>query len=162
MSDDFTQKLIVEQALIGRVITQATSIEHMINAYTAEFYTRCPAADYQATYLAFIYDIMNDRGVSLDTKVNVLFKIYERMFDTENKPSKSLFTNWLSIRNKFAHGTYITDKGILYSGEFFDVAELADKHAKLQVKVNVELEKFAELRGPYFNHFPAKKWEAQK
>jgi len=157
MSDEYTQKLIIEQALIGRVITQATSIEHIINAYTAEFYTRCSSADYHETYLAFIYDIMNDRGISLDTKVTVLFKIYKRMFAAENKPSKTLFTSWLSIRNKFAHGTYVADKGILYGGEFFDVTELADKHAKLQIKVNLELERFVELRGPYFNYFPTKK-----
>lgn len=155
-TNSFTAKLITEQALIGRVITQATSIEHMINAYIADFYTRCPNGDYQAPYLAFIYDIMNDRGVSLETKISILLKIYERRFGKANKPSRSLFEKWLQIRNKFAHGTYIADKGILYGGEYFDVTKLADEHAGLQIRINAELEKFAELRGPYFSHFPTK------
>lgn len=162
MSEDFAQKLLLEQALIGRVITQATSIEHMIDAYIADFYTRCPAAEYQAPYLAFIYDIMNDRGVSLNTKISIIFKIYVRLYGPENKPSRSLFDKWVDVRNIFAHGNYIADKGILYGGEFYDVSELADKHAKLQLKINIELEKFAELCGPYFNHFPTKEWERKK
>ena len=144
MGIDFTQKLLLEQALIGRVITQATSIEHMIDAYIADFYTRCPVADYQAPYLAFIYEIMNDRGVSLNTKISILIKIYVRLYGLENKPSRSLFERWVDVRNIFAHDNYIINKGVLYSGKFYDVAELADKHANLQLKKNIELEKFDE------------------
>ena len=153
---DFTDKLVIDQALIGRVITQATSIECMIDSYIAEFYTRCPDGYYQESYLAFIYDIMNDRGVSLGTKKRILLKIYKREFGKANRPNSSLFDKWLQIRNKFAHGTYITDKGILYGGEYFDVTELANEHAELQIRINAELQKFAGLRGPYFNHFPMK------
>lgn len=160
--DNFAQKMLIDQALIGRVMTQSTMVENMINAYVADFYTRCPNADYHASYLAFIYDMMNDRGVSLNTKVSILLKIYVRLYGTENKPSRSMFDKWVDVRNIFAHGNYIADQGVLYGGEFYDVQELADKHAKLQVKVNAELEKFAELRGPYFNHFPTKKWEDKK
>lgn len=149
MTQDFAQKLLLEQALIGRVVTQATAIEHIIDAYIATFYTRCPAADYQEPYLAFMYDIMNDRGVGLDTKIGILSKVSARL--TGHKLNRTLFTNWLAIRNKFAHGTYIADKGILYGGEFYDVNELADQHATLQIKVNAELEKLSELCGPYFN-----------
>lgn len=159
MADDFTQKLFVEQSLIGRVITQATSIEHMIDGYIAEFYTRCPNTNYQATYLAFMYDVMNDRGVSLDTKINILCKIYKRMYGANGKLNRTLFSNWLKIRNIFAHGTYIADKGILYGGEFFDVAEQADKHAKLHLKIHAELERIADLRCSYFNQFPIKEQE---
>lgn len=157
MSNDLVQKLIMEQCLIGRVITQATSIERIIDAYITDFYTRCPGTDYQTQYLAFIYDIMNDRSISLNAKVSILIKIYVRLYGSENKPSRTIFDNWIKVRNIFAHGSYIADSGILYSGEFYNVSELADRHAKLQQKINIELEKFAELRGPYFNYFPTKK-----
>ncbi len=155
-SDNCTDKLTLELGLIGRVIAQATSIESMINAYITEFYTRCPKANYQATYLAFMFDVMNDRGISLDTKINILAKIYERMHGNSGKLNRTLFSNWLKIRNIFAHGTHIADKGILYSGDFFDVEEQAKKHAELQIKINAELERAADLRGPYFNQFPTK------
>ena len=161
-NEDFTEKLLTDQILIARVITQATAIETIVNAYIAEYYTRCPEGDYKASYLAFIYDVMNDRGMTLDTKVKVLLKIYVRMFGKENKPSKSLFDKWLNIRNKFAHGSYIAEQGILYSGEFFEVKKLAEYHAELQQTINRELDKLAELRGPYFNHFPTKEWEKNK
>ncbi len=162
LSDDLTSKLIMDQALIGRVITQATSIEHMINAYVAEFYTRCPNADYQPIYLAFMYDLMNGRGISLDTKINILAKIYKRLLGDKNKLNKSLFKNWLKIRNMFAHGTYIGGKGILYGGEFFDVGEQAENHAEQQIRIHAELDKLSDLRGPYFSQFPTKKWEKKK
>ena len=157
MNNILEHKIITEHAMIARVITQATTIETMLNAYIADFYTRCPNDNYQAPYLSFIYDIMNERSMSLYTKIGVLFKVYKRLHGRNvTKSTKTLFEKWLSIRNKFAHGDYIADKGILYNGEFFDVQELANKHAELQVKVLAALEGYADLRGPYFNQFPVK------
>ena len=159
---DATNRLVLDQVLIGRVMTQATSIERMIGAYIAEFYTRCPAADYREVYLAFMYDVMDSRGVALDTKIEILSKIYQRMLGKDHKLNKTLFKKWLKIRNILAHGVYITDKGILYGGEFSDINKLAASHANLQVSIHAELERLSDLRGPYFNHFPTKEWENQK
>jgi len=157
MIDDFTQKLIIEQSLIGRVITQATTVEAIINAYIAEYYTRCPNGNYQQSYLTFISDVMNEQSVSLYAKINILYKIHTHMYGTSvPKVTKKLFEDWLSVRNKIAHGQYIADQGILYRGEIFDVQELTDKHAKLQLSISAKLESWAELRGPYFAHIPIK------
>lgn len=157
MNNSLDQKIITEHTLIARVITQATIVENMLNAYIADFYTRCPKGDYQAPYLAFNYDIMNDRSMSLYTKIALLFKVYKRIRgESVSKSTKTLFEEWLSIRNKFAHGNYIVDVGILYNGVIFEVQELANKHAELQIKVLASLEDLAELRGPYFNQFPIK------
>lgn len=155
-SNDFTNNLTVDCVLLGRVMTQATMLESMIDAYIAEYYTRCPSGSYQNSYLSFMYDVMNDRSVSLNTKKNILFKIHERLHGKAvSKGVKKLFDDWLGIRNKFAHGKHI-GAGILYHGELFDVKDLANKHALLQTKILATLEQYSELRGPYFNHFPIK------
>lgn len=161
MNEYFSQKLIKEHALIARVVTQSTLIESIIDAYIAEYYTRCPEGSQQGSYLSFLYDVMNERTISLDTKKNILFKIYQRL--DSKKPSSSsykTFDKWLSIRNMFAHGRYIPDKGILYNGQFFDVEKLAEQHADLQQKIHAILQKYhKELAGSYFNHIPLKEGE---
>jgi len=157
IENNLEQIIFSEQALIARVITQATTVENMLNAYIADFYTRCPRGDYQAAYLSFVYDIMNDRSMSLYAKVGILFKVYKRLHGKcVSKSTKSLFEEWLSIRNKFAHGSYIPGSGILYNGVFYEVEELANKHATLQIRILATLEDYSDLRGPYFNQFPLK------
>ena len=74
------------------------------------------------------------------------------------KGARKLFEDWLNIRNKFAHGMQIGEN-ILYSGEAFNIQELADKHSKLQLKINAFLEKYSVLRGPYFSQMPLKETE---
>lgn len=153
-TDDFAQKIITQHALIARVITQATSIESIINAYIAEYYTHHPNSDYQNSYLSLIFDILNNRSVSLNTKIEILFKVFKRIDKNRiGKGDNATFVHWLEIRNIFAHGKMINDK-ILYYGNFFDIQEQSDKHAGYQIKINVILDKFSELRGQYFNQFP--------
>lgn len=158
MKEDFSQRIFTEHALIAHVITQSTLIESIIDAYIAEYYTRCPNGSQQERYLSFLYDIMSERAISLDTKKNILFKIFKRL-DGKKPPTSAYqtFEKWLSIRNKFAHGRYIPDAGILYGGEFFNVEDLANQHASLQIKINDILQRYHnQLVGSYFNQIPLK------
>ncbi len=156
--DDFTEKLIEDQLVIGRVITQASTLEGMINAYIAEFYTHCSASDYRNLYVIFIQDVLDNKFISLNTKIDILFKIFRRIDRNRlNRGDRKLFEEWLRIRNIFAHGKQIGKEGgseILFGGTFFDIQNLAKESASLQLKLQVFLERYSELRGQYFNLVP--------
>ncbi len=151
---------------VARTISQANMIEGMIDAYIADFYTRCPAADYQASYLAFRWDILANRNVTLNAKIDILFKVFKRVNAIyATKASRKKYTAWLEIRNKFAHGQQISssegDK-LFYGGEFLDAKALADEFMTHQQAIIAHMDKYGELRGPYFNQIPTKEWESKK
>lgn len=151
---------------IARTIMQANAIEGIVDAYIAEYYTRCPAADYREPYLKFIYDVLSDRGVTFNAKVDILFKIFKRINATyATNKNREVYKNWLRIRNKFAHGKYIGDDQegkLFYSGEYYNVKSLANDFMILQQEINIHLDIYKELRGVYFNHIPTKNWEKKK
>lgn len=156
-TDNFDYEFAVSYGLVGRITTQTTMIEGMIDAYIAEFYTRCPAGgDYQNSYLSFIYDVLYEQSMSLYTKIKILFKIYKRIYNTPvPRKTKKLFEDWLAIRNKVAHGNHM-GMNIYYRGEPYNIKDLADAHFKLQLEISAELIKYDPLQGLYFNYHPSK------
>jgi len=151
---------------VAQTITQANMVEGMIDAYIAEFYTRCPAADYQAPYLAFRWDVLANRNVTLNAKIDILFKVFKRIDPAHaTKANRKKYVAWLEIRNKFAHGQQVGspegDK-LFYGGEFFNAEALADDFMAHQRAIMVHMHKYAELKGPYFNRIPTKNWEGKK
>ena len=156
-------KLLGVPLAVARTITQANMMEGMIDAYIADFYTRCPAADYKASYLAVRWDILANRNVTLNAKIDILFKVFKRI-DPAHATStyRKKYVTWLEIRNKFAHsqqvGSSDGDK-LFYGGEFLDAEALANDFMTYQQEIMIHMDKYAELKGPYFNHIPTKEWE---
>lgn len=165
-SDNSTAVELNTHIFIARTITQANMLEGMIDAYIAEFYTKCPEADYQQPYLTLMYDVLNNSRITLYTKIDILFKVFKRINpDNATKAKRNIYIKWLELRNKLAHGRFIGDNEggrLLYGGEYYDAATLADEFIKLQQDIMKHLEVYRELRGPYFNHIPTKNWEKKK
>jgi hypothetical protein len=156
-TEDFNDFMITSNLAIAGVMTQVNTVESMINAYIAEFYTRCPAGDYQQPYIVFIADIMDNKFISLSAKIDILFRTFNHISKEKAKGRRASFNKWLEIRNKLAHGNIIGGKNkILYGGEFYDAKALREDFSKSQLKIMATLEVFSELRGPYFNHYPVK------
>lgn len=153
----------LEQLSVARTITQANMIEGMMDAYIAEFYTRCPAGDYLQPYLALIYDVLASRNMTLNAKVDILFKVYKRINPKHaTKKHRKNYAAWIEIRNKFAHGRHIGSSDgykLFYAGEFLNVTALADEFMEYQRKITEHMEVYSELRGAYFNQIPTRAWE---
>lgn len=164
--DDFTKKMVQDHMLVARTITQVNMIEQIIDAYIAEFYTRCPAAGYQQPYLALIRDVLHNKGVTLNTKVEILFKIFKRTDPKRiTQGSKKDFQDWMRIRNIFAHGVYVSDDGggkIHLAGEAYVSNDQVEIFMELQQKIHMQLERFSELRGAYFSDMPTAEWGEKK
>ncbi|NCO10812.1 hypothetical protein GW930_02825 [Candidatus Saccharibacteria bacterium] len=146
--------IIMNHALLGRVMAQATAVETLIDACIAEYYTHCPDGDYQNSYLTLTFDVLNHKGVTLSTKVDILFKVFSRVDLARVKPGdRKAFDDWLHVRNIFAHGKMI-DGALLYNGKYYNIQDQANKHAELQVRINTVLDRFSNLRGRYFGNLP--------
>ncbi len=156
--DPFTTQLVAAHIAIARVITQATLVEGIINAYIAEYYTRCPDGGYQNSYLAFMFDILDNRFVSLNTKIDILFKVLSRVDPARvAKGSRKQFEDWVRCRNICAHGRMIGDT-ILHEGRHHNPQAIADQALAMQGNIMNLLDAYPELRGPYFNLTPTKDW----
>lgn len=159
-------QLLGVQLSTARTISQANMLEGMIDAYIADFYTRCPTGDYLAPYLAFRWDVLANRNITLNTKIDILFKTYKRVNPANaTKRYRKNYTKWLEIRNKFAHGSHVGGQEgdeLFYGGEFLDAQKLADEFMTLQQKIMNHMGLYNELRGPYFNNIPKKRWEKKK
>lgn len=142
---------------IALVITQANAIERTIDSIIANYYTR-REGDYQGVYLAFIYDVLYDKGVTLNTKIEILFKTLKKHDSSRIiKGSKKNFQDWLKIRNILAHGQYIHNPGngkILFAGKSYSPKNEKDRFMEYQRKILHQLDLFSELYGPYFYDIP--------
>lgn len=152
------QKIIEQNILIARVVTQVSAIESIINSYIADFYTKCPEGDYKEPYLCFIFDILSGKYITVFQKVDILFKVFKRIDSTRvSNRDKNLFGDWIHIRNIFAHGTVFHEKEgmkILFNGKFYDIDSEAERHAKIQIEIHEVLDRYPELVGPYLSHTP--------
>lgn len=152
------------QLKIARVIINANNTEAILNKYIAEFYTKVPDGDYKEAYLAFLHDIVSQRYISLDSKIQILRNIFKKIDDSRRLkqvvPQGDIFEKWIKVRNKFAHGELMAYEGserLLYNGEIFNIDSLAKEFGERNRKIMEVLGKYTELEGPYFNMFRAKK-----
>lgn len=149
---DISKQIIDAQLMIAQIITQASAIETIIDSYIADFYTKS-GSDYKNNYLCLQYDILNNRGVSLNTKIDVLFKIFERI-NKDDIPSHKMFINWVDKRNIIAHGKMI-DADLFYHGKKYNISNLRNEFFKLQTGVNAALELYHSALGSnYFGLLP--------
>lgn len=151
------EDLIRDYNSIALVITQANAIERTVDSIIADYYTR-REGDYYGAYLAFIYDVLYDKGVTLNTKIEILFKILKKHDNSRIiQGSKKNFQDWLRIRNILAHGQYIHDPGngkILFAGKSYNPKNEEGRFMEYQRKILHQLDLFSELYSPYFYNIP--------
>lgn len=151
------EDVVRDYSSIALVITQANAIEQIIDSIIANYYTG-REGDYHEVYLAFIHDVLYDKGVTLNTKIEILFKILKKHDSSQIlKGSKKNFQAWLKIRNILAHGRYIHNPGngrILFAGKSYSPKDEEYRFMRFQRKILYQLELFSELYSPYIYNIP--------
>ncbi|MFZ1301635.1 MAG: hypothetical protein WAQ27_03645 [Candidatus Microsaccharimonas sp.] len=149
MDTNVAQRIIEQNLLIARVITQVSIVEHLIDSIIADYYTNSVPGTNDHRSLVFQTDILSDKYMTIFQKKDILFKVFKRVDATRLiKGDKKAFDDWIHIRNIFAHGKVIhgqLDAQMHFQGQFYDIDKEAQRHAELQRKVLEIIERYPEF-----------------
>lgn len=144
------------QLKVARISLNVNALEGILNRYIAEYYTR-NKNNYEETYFSYLSDILQTNRITLKSKVDIIFLIFNKLDNKERIKSilsKTDSDKWLKYRNAAAHGELMAYNGkdrLFYNGKIYNIESMYRDFLAYNRKILSALNMYPELEGPYFS-----------